>query len=120
MSEPVLLSKAYTVHEKTFDRVVLREPTYKETHMDDLGRPQDWQRTTDGSPVMVTYPSVVDAYLKRIIVEPGYDCISGLSAIDAMRLERAVCAFFLDTTASTKPSMSSSSGSAGRRRRSKA
>jgi len=118
--DPIILSKKYTAHDKTFDRVVLREPTYKEIYMDDLGRPRDWQRTADGSPVLVTYPSVVDAYLRRIIVEPGYDCIAGLNAVDAQKLEHAVCDFFLDTTASKTPSTSSSSGSAGRRRRSKA
>ncbi len=95
----VQLSKKYTAHDKVFDSVTLREPTYKEIYMDELGRPRDWQRTTDGSPVLVTYSSVVDAYLQRIIVEPGYECISGLNAIDALKLEHAVCAFFLDTTA---------------------
>lgn len=119
-ADPVILSKTYTAHDKTFDRVILREPTYKEIYLDDLGRPRDWQQTATGSPVLVTYPSVVDAYLQRIVVEPGYECILGLNAVDAQKLEHAVCAFFLDTAALKTPSTSSSSASAGRRRKSKA
>lgn len=115
----ITLSKSYTAHGKTFDTVTVREPTYREIYMDALGKPQEWQPSSGGVPVHVTYPSVVDDYLKRLIVEPGYECVGELSAADAMALERAVCGFFHDTTASTKPSTRSSSGSAGRSRKSR-
>jgi hypothetical protein len=116
----VTLSKSYIAHDKTFDKITLREPTYKEIYMDGLGRPQEWQPTNGGGAVLVTYSSVVDEYLQKLVVDPGYECIGALNAADAMKLERAVCGFFLDMTASTKPSIRSSSGSAGRSRKSKA
>ncbi|NTF87495.1 phage tail assembly protein [Agrobacterium rhizogenes] len=116
----VPLSKRYTAHDKTFDKITLREPTYKEIYMDGLGRPQEWQPTSGGGAVMVTYSSVVDEYLQKLVIEPGYECIGALSAADAMKLERAVCVFFLDMPASTKPSTRSSSASAGRSRKSRA
>ena len=115
----VPLSKKYAAHDKTFDKVVLREPSYAEIFGEGLGRPQEWQRAGDGTMVMVTYPSVVNEYLTRIVVEPGYDCILQLKTLDALKLERAVCDFFWDLTASKTPSTSSSSASAGRRRKSK-
>ncbi|WP_438752063.1 hypothetical protein [Pararhizobium sp. O133] len=95
------LGQTYTVHDKVFSEVVLREPSYKEIFMDGLGRPQDWQPTPDGA-VVVTYPSVVDAYLQKIVVEPGYECLSGLAALDAIKLERAVCGFFREPMGSEK------------------
>jgi len=115
----VTLSKSYTAHDKTFDKITLREPTYREIYMDGIGRPQEWQPSSDGKPVLVTYFSVVDEYLQQIVVEPGYECIGALNAIDAMKMERAVCGFFQDTTELKTTSTSSSSGSAGRSRKSK-
>lgn len=93
----VKLSRSYTAHGKVFDQVVLREPTYRETHMEGLGKPKEWQATANG-PMLVTYPMVVDEYLKRIATEPTYEHLSGLSAIDAGRLEKAVCDFFIEPT----------------------
>ncbi|NTI92281.1 hypothetical protein G6L78_01415 [Agrobacterium rhizogenes] len=116
----VLLSKSYTAHNKTFNKITLRDPTYKEMYMDGLGKPQEWQPTSGGGGVFVTYSSVVDEYLQKLVVDPGYECIGGLNPVDSMKLERAVCGFFHDTTASTKPSTRSSSASAGRSRKSKA
>jgi hypothetical protein len=120
VSKSVKLSKSYSAHDKTFDAVTLREPTYKEIYIDGLGKPQEWQPAGNGQGILVTYPNVVDEYLQQIVVEPGYDCIGGLNPIDALKLERAVCDFFTGTPASTKPPTSSSSGSAGRSRKSKA
>ncbi|MBB3608670.1 hypothetical protein [Rhizobium sp. BK602] len=116
----VPLSKSYTAHDKTFGKITLREPTYKEIYMDGLGKPQDWQPTGNGRAVLLTFPEVVDAYLQKIIVEPGYECISQLNPVDSLALEREVCGFFLVTTESKKPSTRSSSGSGGRSRKSTA
>ncbi|MBY5709712.1 hypothetical protein [Rhizobium leguminosarum] len=94
MAEKIVkLSKSYTAHEKPFDAVTLREPTYSEIFRDGLGRPSDWQPTQHG-PMLVKYPEVVDAYLQRICVSPGYESIGVLNAIDSLKLEEAVTDFF--------------------------
>jgi hypothetical protein len=104
----VLLSKSYTAHETTFDRIVLREPTYKEIFMDGHGKPEEWQMTKAG-PVRVVHPAIVDAYVQELIVEPGYDRIGRLNAIDSLKLEREICDFFLVSSGSTTSSTGSSS-----------
>lgn len=91
----VELSKEYTAHGKTFSEIVLREPTYSQIYRDGLGRPRDWQPTPHG-PMLVKYPEVVDAYLQRLCVNPGYECIDALNAVDSLRLEEAVAGFFLE------------------------
>ncbi|MBY5804082.1 phage tail assembly protein [Rhizobium leguminosarum] len=96
MTETIVkLSKSYTAHEKSFDAVTLREPTYSEIYRDGLGRPSEWQPTQHG-PMLVKYPEVVDAYLQRICVNPGYESIGALNAIDSLKLEEAVAGFFLE------------------------
>ncbi|MBY5407166.1 phage tail assembly protein [Rhizobium leguminosarum] len=100
MAETIVnLSKSYTAHEKSFDAVTLREPTYAEIYRDGLGRPSDWQPTQHG-PMLVKYPEVVDAYLQRICVSPGYESIGALNAIDSLKLEEAVTDFFREKKAS--------------------
>jgi len=87
------LSKTYTVHDKKFSSIVLREPRYAEIFMEGRGKPREWQPSPHG-PVLVSYPGVVDSYLQKLIVEPGYDCIGELSTVDALKLEKAVLDFF--------------------------
>lgn len=108
----VKLSRKYSVHDKVFDEIELREPTYREIFMDGIGKPQEWQHTQHG-PMLATYPDIVDAYLQRIIVEPGYDCIGELSATDSVRLEKAVFGFFLELKTLEKSPTGSSSDSDG-------
>jgi hypothetical protein len=91
----VPLSKDYQSHDKAFNEIVLREPTYTEICMEGLGRPQEWQRMADGSAMLITYPAVVDGYLKKIVVSPGYENITALSAKDTIKLQEAVCSFFI-------------------------
>lgn len=102
MAETIVkLSKSYTAHEKSFDAVTLREPTYSEIYRDGLGRPSDWQPTPHG-PMLVKYPEVVDAYLQSICVSPGYESIGTLNAIDSLKLEEAVTDFFRERKESPK------------------
>ena len=89
----VPLSKPYTVHDKTFSEVKLREPTYHEIFMEGRGKPREWQPSPHG-PVVVSYPGVVDSYLKVLVVAPGYEFLSGLSTVDALSLEKAIFDFF--------------------------
>ncbi|MBB3315116.1 hypothetical protein FHT77_000958 [Rhizobium sp. BK181] len=89
----VKLSNTYKVHDKEFSEVTLREPRYHEIFMEGRGKPQEWQRSPHGA-IVVSYPAVVDSYLQKIVVEPGYDCISGLSTADSLALEQAVLDFF--------------------------
>lgn len=95
----VKLSRTYTggAESKAFDSITLREPTFADTHMSGLGKPQELQPGPRGTNMLVSYPDVVDAYAQRLIVEPGYEYISGISALDALALERAICGFFLHT-----------------------
>lgn len=112
MDAIIRLSRSYEAHGKTFDSITLREPTYRETHMDGLGRPYDWQASGD-SAMRVVFPAVVDAYLQKIVKEPGYECIGQISAIDAGRLEKAVCDFFREPMPSSTVPIGSSSNSDG-------
>jgi hypothetical protein len=97
------LSESYTAHGKSFKTVTLRRPVYREIYQDGLGRPQELQPGPNGKPMVLTYAGTVDAYLQKLIIEPGYECIGELSAIDAMKLEVAVCDFFRDRTAPKTP-----------------
>lgn len=100
MTETIVkLSRRYEVPGvEPFDSVTLREPTYAEMFIDGLGKPEEWQPTGKGTAVHVTYPAVVDAYLQRLIVSPGYEFISTIAARDAVKLERVVCGFFRELT----------------------
>ena len=96
----VRLSKTYTAHDVSFDKISLRAPVYREIYMDGLGKPMDVTMTASG-PLVVTHPQVVDEYLQLLIEEPvSYEMITQLSAVDALKLEKAVCGFFLDMTPS--------------------
>ncbi|WP_421362952.1 phage tail assembly protein [Agrobacterium rosae] len=105
----VPLSRKYTVNDKTFDHITLREPTFKETHMAGLGVPQEMQPGPRGSTMLVTYPEVVDAYAQRLVVEPGYEYIADISAVDAMALQQEICGFFLHSPQSATPQTGSPS-----------
>lgn len=95
----VILSRRYEVPGgQPFDSVVLREPTYADVYMSGLGRPEEWQPGRGGSPVRIVFPEVVDAYLRKITVRPGYECLSELAAVDGVKLEREICGFFRERT----------------------
>ncbi len=103
---PVKLSRQYTAHDKVFDSVRLREPTYTDSHIDALGPPAEWHSGPNG-PVLYIYRSVVADYITRLAVEPTAECLTKLGVVDAMRLERAVLDFFIEpetpTTSGTPP-----------------
>ena len=109
----VKLTKSYTAASGTvFDTITLREPTYKDVFMDGLGQPREWQPVPGGH-ALLTYPERVDGYAQRLIQAPGYEFIASLSAVDALRLEEAICAFFTDRTTPQTSQTPSSSGSDG-------
>lgn len=108
----VELSKTYSVGGKSFSKITLREPTYQDVYMDGLGQPREWQPVPGGS-ALLTYPEKIDAYAQKLIVEPGYEYIAGLSALDARRLEEGICDFFTEQKASPKSQTPSSSSSDG-------
>lgn len=113
MNTKIKLSKEYTVANKVFDTITLREPTYADVFMSELGKPFEFQPGRNGA-FLATYPDVVDAYMQRLIVEPGYEYISRLSVEDSLALERHLRDFFLTSKASESaptPSFSSSDGS---------
>lgn len=96
-----------------FDKVVLREPTYEDIFPSGLGMPMEVQPGPQGSRMIVAYPVTVDAYLQKLVVQPGYDAVRMIGALDAIRLEKAVCSFFMDAADSSSPQTSSSSASDG-------
>ncbi|MEJ1928857.1 hypothetical protein WDZ92_01100 [Nostoc sp. NIES-2111] len=96
-----------------FDTIVLREPTYEDIFPSGLGMPMEVQPGPHGSRMVVSYPVTVDAYLQRLVVSPGYDAVRMLGPLDSIRLEKAVCGFFMDAADSTSPQTSSSSASDG-------
>ena len=106
------LSKPYSVNGKSFSKITLREPTYQDVYMDGLGQPREWQPVPGGS-ALLTYPEKIDAYAQRLIVDPGYEHVAGISALDARRLEEAICDFFTEQKASPKSQTPSSSSSDG-------
>ena len=109
----VQLSKAYTAADgRIFDKITLREPTYKDVFMDGLGQPREWQPVPGGS-ALITYPERIDAYAQRLIQSPGYEFISGLTALDALRLEEKICGFFTEPKARETSETNSSFGSDG-------
>ncbi len=103
----VQLSRSYTAHNKTFDTVELREPTYKDIYMSGLGLPFDWQKGPGGGWIRIVYPDVVDAYISRLAVNPSAECIDGLSAIDCAKLVEVLFDFFIEKR--KKPQTDSSS-----------
>ena len=110
----VILTKRYDPPGMVpFDRIVLREPTYEDIYPSGLGMPMEVQPGPQGSRIVVAYPVTIDAYLQRIVVSPGYDAVRLLNAIDAQRLEKAVCSFFMDAADLSSPQTSSSSASDG-------
>lgn len=100
MAETIVkLSRRYEVPgAEPFDSITLREPTYADMFIEALGKPEEWQPTGKGTAIHVTYPAVVDAYLQRLIVAPGYQAITTIAARDSAKLERAVCGFFRELT----------------------
>jgi hypothetical protein len=96
----VKLSRQYHAHDKVFDSVTLREPTYTDSHVDGLGLPSEWQRGPSG-PVLYVFHTVVASYIERLAVEPTSECLTQIAVIDAVRLERAVLDFFTEPETST-------------------
>lgn len=94
----VTLTRQYEAGGTVFREVKLREPTYKEIFMEGRGRPQEWQRSDGGAPVLITYPNAIASYVEILAVEPGIESLTRLGAIDSIRLEKAVTGFFLDLT----------------------
>lgn len=106
----VPLSRRYEVPGKVpFDSVTLREPTYEDIYPSGLGQPMEVQPGPQGSRIVVAYPVTIDAYLQRLAQSPDYDALRMVNAVDAQRLERAVCGFFMEAAPSTAPQTSSSS-----------
>jgi hypothetical protein len=104
----VKLSRLYDAHDKAFDKVVLREPTYTDSHIDGLGVPQEWMPTANGM-VLYTDRQAVASYIQRLAIEPTAECLTNISVVDAMRLEQAVIGFFIDTPKSAPASTGLSS-----------
>ena len=112
MDTKIKLSKKYTVADKVFDTITLREPTYADVFMNELGKPFEFQPGRNGA-FLATYPDVVDAYIRRLIVEPTYEYITRIAVEDALALERTLRDFFLTSKASESAPMPSSSDSDG-------
>lgn len=92
-----------------FDSVVLREPTYSDVYASGLGRPFEFHPTPGGVMIVETRYQAIGEYIDRLAVEPPAECLSQLSAVDAMRLQRAITDFFREPETSTESPDGSSS-----------
>lgn len=117
MAEKIIkLSQRYEPPgEKPFNSITLREPTYQDIIMSGLGWPQELQPNGHGGSMVVTYFSTVDEYARRLVVQPEYKDLAGLSFADTNELQDAICGFFRPAVlkASSAPQTNSSSGSDG-------
>ena len=96
----IKLSRRYEVPgAEPFDSITLREATYNDLFLSGLGKPFDFQ-VAKGIPVRVAYPEIVDQYVMRLIKTPDYQSIGQIAAIDALKLEAAICDFFREPTGS--------------------
>ena len=95
MGTEVKLSKSYTVNGTTFDTIVMRDPTYADVFMSGLGEPSEWQPSKSGM-MRLVYSDVIDKYLQRLVQAPAYELLHEISATDALRLQEAVCGFFME------------------------
>lgn len=109
----VPLSRSYEGHEGPFSSIELREPTYKEIYIDGLGEPQQWQPGTNGHPMLITLPDIINAYVDLLAVKPTSDVLGQLNPKDSKALARTVIGFFQDAPAPTLSPTGSSSGSDG-------
>jgi hypothetical protein len=105
----VELTQQYTAHDKVFDKVELRLPTYKDIFMDGLGVPEEWQPNGFGGSVLITDYACIGKYLQRLAVEPTAECLTDLGPVDSLRLERAVTGFFREPKTPPKSQDGSSS-----------
>lgn len=106
----VPLSRTYSAHEKSFDKVDLRAPVYSDYMA--LGDVQEWQPGPNGG-MVVTYTEVIAAYVERICVFPGAECIGELSMEDTDAIVDAVKGFFSHRKTKSTGSPNSSSSGAG-------
>lgn len=101
------LSRKYLAHDKSFDRIELRAPVYKD--FVELGNIQELQPGPNKSTMVMTYHQVFAAYVDRLCVSPGAECLSELSIKDTRALFDAVTGFFSEGKTSTGSRNSSSS-----------
>ncbi|MEM9734241.1 MAG: hypothetical protein AAF903_12275 [Pseudomonadota bacterium] len=109
--ETVRLSKAYQMHGKSFDAVVLRPPTLADRM--DIG-PIELDQYANGTVIRMELTENLNDYIKRLVQPPvTIDVLDILSLQDAEALIGAVRGFFypaaLLTEANNKPTSSSSS-----------
>ena len=84
-----------------FDTVVLREPRYVDVFADGMGPPVEYQPNGSGGAMIVTHFNIIDDYITRLAIKPGREVLGELSAIDTMRLAKAVTDFFTEPAASS-------------------
>ncbi|WP_421361639.1 hypothetical protein [Agrobacterium rosae] len=112
-SVTVDLTREYSVSDVKFKSVTLREPTYADVFMSGLGEPRELQPVAGGGVAFLVYPERIDGYLLRLASNPGYEYLHGISAVDALRVQNAICGFFREKPDVSTSQTSSSSGSDG-------
>jgi len=92
-----------------FDAVTLREPRYNDVFRDGLGAPVEYQPNGSGGVMVITHFNVIDQYIDRLAIKPTSEALAYISAVDSMRLAKAVTDFFSEPVASNKTPTGSSS-----------
>jgi hypothetical protein len=88
----VKLSKSYTVFDKTFSEVTLREPTFDD--LLELGEPFEGQRSAGGQMVVFENKDAVAGYVTRCVESPDFASLGSLSIADARAVRDGVLDFF--------------------------
>ena len=95
-----------------FNSVTLREPTYRDVFADGMGPPVEAQPTSQGGVMVITHHDLIARYIDRLAIKPTSENFSMLSAVDALRLGKAVTDFFTGPAAPDTPPAGSSSAPA--------
>jgi hypothetical protein len=92
----VTLSRTYEAHGRTFCEVRFREPTGAD--LDAIGDVIEWQRTSDGAPLIIYHDDRVIAWRDRLLVNgadmPSPADLSQISLRDALAVRDAINGFF--------------------------
>ncbi|MER9972016.1 hypothetical protein [Mesorhizobium sp. M0060] len=87
----VTLSRRYEAHGAVFETVKVREPRFNDLMQ--LGEPYEMQRAA-GNNVVIENVETVAAYVRRCVIEPGFDMLGELGIKDARAVRVAVLDFF--------------------------
>ncbi len=91
MEKTIKLSRRYEAHGTPFEKVTIREPRFSDLMA--LGEPYEMQRAS-GQPVVIENTATIEGYVRRCVLEPGFEMLGELGIADARAVREAVLDFF--------------------------